>query len=393
MSESYEERQKRINRERQQRFRAANKERLAEERAKDREVVRKYKQGLALPPPPAPIVQSVPVVVPNNKDKNKTKKTTKTTFSEEVVIKMVTEYPNMKESTRTEYIKTVKKLFRVTKCPDLASCLKNFDKIKHEIETAKQVVNPTEGYGLNSKKTDYQIILWLIDHLHITIPPETRQKYNEIFAVYQQKSIQLTKEKENNKNRGQGAVPPIDTIMKTVEAKFGENSKQNMVANFYRNAPMRDDFAGLIVISSIRKNENSETNYAIVPTRENQKCTLVIQKYKTQKLYGVLKFQLDDKTSTILRNYIKKKKIEYDKKLFPEYTKDVMSSYISTFMKKCGFALDEGGINFLRHSIVTDEFKDHENLSAEDKVRLSRRLWHSVVAQYRYLRQLDDSAF
>jgi len=288
MSESYEERQKRINRERQQRFRAANKERLSEERAKEREIVRKYKQGLALPPPPAPVVQQpAPVVVPKT---NKTK-TKKIIFSKDVVIQMVKEYPNMKESTQVEYIKTVNKLFRINDCADLSTCLKHFEKIKQGIETAKQLVKPTEVYGLNSKKTDYQII---------PIPPETKQKYNQIFAVYQQKSIQLTEERKKNKKTGQGAVPPVDTIMKTVEAKFGENSKQNMTGNFYRNAPMRDDFAGLIVISSIRKNDNSETNYAIVPTRENQKCTLVIQKYKTDKLYGILKFELDNKTSTLL---------------------------------------------------------------------------------------------
>ena len=391
MSESYEERQKRINRERQQRFRLKNKEKLAVERAKDREIIRKYKQN-EIPPPPAPapapvVVQPQDIIL--HKDKRRTIKVKKTIFTQEVVIQKLTDYQPMKsENTRANYIRDAKGLFRITGCPDLGSCLKNFDKIKHEIETARQIKDPTKFYDVNSKKQFIQSIVWLLTHFDIKIEPEVRQKYDEYFAIYKQLSNDLREEKQGKKELGEGAVPPVNTILKSVEDKFGENSKQFMIASFYKNAPMRDDFAGLVVIPSIRKNENSNTNYVIVPRQENQKCTLVIQKYKTDKLYGILKFQLDDKTTSLLRNYIKKHKIEYDGKLFPEYSKDSMSSYVSSFMKKCGYT-GEGGINFLRHAIATEDFQKN-NLTAEEKVKLSRRLGHSVVANYNYLRKVAD---
>ena len=387
--ESYEERQKRINRERQQRFRSKNKARLAEERAKDREIVRNYKnQHQPVPPASAPEVQPQDIVL--HKDKRRTIKVKKTIFTEDVVIQKLRDYQPMKsETTREQYIRDAKGLFRVTGCPDLGGCLKNFEKIKHEIETARQKKDPTKTYGVNQKKQFIQSIVWLLTHFEIKIEPETRQKYDEYFAIYKQLSLELGKEKIEKKERGGGAVDSVNTILKKVEDKFGESSKQYMIASFYKFAPMRDDFAGLVVIPSIRNNDNSKMNYCIVPRQEKQKCTLVIQKYKTDKLYGILKFQLDNKTSTLLRNYIKKRKVQYDGKLFPEYKKDAMSSYISGFMKKVGY-LGEGGINYLRHAVVTEEFKDHENLTAEEKVKLSRRLAHSVVAQYQYLRQIAD---
>ena len=66
-----------------------------------------------------------------------------------------------------------------------------------------------------------------------------------------------------------------------------------------------------------------------------------------------------------------------------------MSSYIRNFVKSCGYT-GEGGINFLRHSIASEDFNKH-NLTAEEKVKLSRKLGHSIVAQLNYIRQIADS--
>jgi len=394
MTESYEDHQKRMNRERQRRFYAANKDRIKEQKIKDRADLKAFREGNkpASPSPPtpatAPVVQRQvqPEVVANNRLKIKVKKVI---FSENVVIQKLKEYPMDSEATRDQYIKTTKKLFRITGCPDLGNCLKNFEKIKNEIETAKQVRDPTEVYGLNSKKTDYEIIVWLIDHFEIKIPLETKQKYKEIFAIYKVKSVELQKKKQANEETvGKGSMPPVNTITNKVEKKYGEDSKQFLIVLFYKNAPMRDDFGSLIVVQSLRKNDNTNQNYVVVPRQENQKCTLVIQKYKTDKLYGILKFQLDQKTSTLLRNYIKKKKVEYDSRLFPEYKNGKMSSYISNFMKSCGFVGD-GGVNFLRHAIFSEDVNGR-NLSAEEIVRLSHRAGHSVVAHYGYVRKVVD---
>jgi len=389
MNESYEEHQKRINRERQQRFRLKNKEKIAEQRAKDREILRQYKEQHSPAPEPAvvPVVQPQPVVNTRNKTKTKTVKEKRTIFSQDVVIQKLKEYSGIKnENTRATYIRDAKALFRMTGCPDLEGCLKNFDKIKNEIETAKQIKDPTKLYDVNSKKQVFQSIVWLITHFEIHINPELKQKYKEIFEVYKVKSAEQREEKQGNESAGKGAVAPVNTILKTVEDKYGEDSKQFLIVSFYKNAPVRDNFAGLVVIPSIRKNDNTETNYVVVPRQENQKCTLVIQKYKTDKLYGILKFQLDERTSTLLRNYIKKKKVQYDGKLFPEYKKDSMSSYISNFMKTSGFT-GEGGVNYIRHSIATEDFSKH-NLTAEERVKLSNKLGHSVIANYNYVRKV-----
>jgi hypothetical protein len=73
-----------------------------------------------------------------------------------------------------------------------------------------------------------------------------------------------------------------------------------LVTSFYKDAPMRDNMGGLVVIPSIRNNDNSETNYAIVPRQPDKKCVLVFNEYKTDKKYGQLKFTLNDKNSALL---------------------------------------------------------------------------------------------
>ena len=389
--ESYEERQKRINRERQQCFRAKNKARLAEERARDREIVRNYKKQHQ-PTPPAPAPAPAPVVQPQNiiinRDNRRTIKikVKKIIYNQEVVMKMIHDSTSFSDETKVRYTKEVKAVFRVTQCEDLLKCLSNFDKIKKELESAKQIRKPEEDYGVNTIKKFIEGVLVVIDKIKVPVSVDILNKYREILEIYKQKSIALREGQQEAKEAGSGAVVFIDTILKTVEDKFGMNSKPFLITSFYKDAPMRDNMGGLVLIPSIRNNDDSKTNYAIVPRQEKQNCILVFNEYKTDKKYGQLKFTLNKQTSDLLRKYIKKHGINYDNRLFPEYSTGKMSSYISNYMKRCGFT-GEGGINYMRHSIATEDFNRHD-LTPEMKVKLSRKMGHSVVASFHYIRKI-----
>jgi hypothetical protein len=382
--ETYEQKNKRLSRERSARYRAANRERLAEERKINKEILKAYKEGKELPPPPpAPVVQPVvPAVVVNKKTNNK-----KVVFTQDVVIQKLKELDIAKEKTRKKYINDIKTVFTITQCPDLGSCLKQFDKIKKELDNAKQKKDPTKDYSINSKKAFIQSIVFIIDKLEIPLDPELRKKYVEYFAVYKVKSSDLTKEKKDSEQLTSGAVVPFHSIQKNVIDKYGEDSKQNLILSFYKFAPMRDDFGSLEVIASSRNDKDSTTNYLLIPRQDKQNCSLVINSYKTDKRYGVLKFKFDKTTSDLVRKYVKKNNIEYNSKLFPENKSGELSSYIGKFLKTANVA--EGNINYLRHVIFTEDLNRYD-LTPEEIVRLATRAGHSVVAHYQYVRKLIE---
>jgi hypothetical protein len=378
MTQTYEEKVKEQNKMRQRKFYAANKERIKEKKKQDRADLKAFRSGDRVQSSPAPErespVQQLAVVEQS--------RSTKILYNQDVVLKMI-EDSTFSDEIKERYRKEVKALFRVTKCGDLLKCLSNYKKIKKELETSKMIIDPTKTYSVNTIKKFIEGVLVVIDKVGVPVKNDVANQYRELLDIYKLKSTAKREAEQAAKEAGSGAIVFIDSILEKVEEKFGKESKQYLVTSFYKDAPMRDNMASLVVIPSIRQNDNSKTNYAVVPRKGD--CSLVFNQYKTDKRYGQLKFTLNKQTSELLRNYIDKQGVTYNNKLFPEYSKGKMSSFIGDYLKKCGFK--DGNINYIRHSVATEDFNKN-NLSPEEKVRLSRKMAHSVVASYHYIRKI-----
>ena len=89
-------------------------------------------------------------------------------------------------STKKKYIDDLKTLFRIINSNNLYDDLKDHEKIIQLIENSKQIKNNLKDYSINTKKGLFQLIVYLIDNLHIPLNDITKKTYKEIFEIYKQ---------------------------------------------------------------------------------------------------------------------------------------------------------------------------------------------------------------
>ena len=145
--------------------------------------------------------------------------------------------------SRITYLTGTKALFHLTNCYNLPKCLKDINKVKNAIENGEMMKRKGK-YSVNSKKTIYQTILFLIDNFHIPIDEKIKDEYKIIFDVYKLKSKQQT---ENNKTNEDKAVITFPEYIDKIKKTYGEGSKQYIIACMYSEVPCRDNFNLLIV--------------------------------------------------------------------------------------------------------------------------------------------------
>jgi hypothetical protein len=235
---------------------------------------------------------------------------------------------------------------------------------------------------LNSKKGFFQAIVYVIDHLHIPVDDAVKEKYKVLMQVYVGNSKKQT---DSRKSDPAFAVMPYSTYMNKIKAEFGEKSKQFLIASLYNEVTVRDDF-NLEIVSSEREVTTGTQNYLVVPRLVKNNCTVVIQSYKTDKKYGIIK----EKTSTVLSKQIREWMVTNNltdgNKLFPN---NKLSDYVSTMNKSIGAMT--GGINYIRQSKISEVLSKHV-MKDEDRILFGRRMGHSPLAQLKYVRSIKWGA-
>jgi hypothetical protein len=308
------------------------------------------------------------------------KKGAKPKFDEASVIQALQDATDFRsEATRKNYISNMRQIFRITNCPTLPKCLANFDKIKKSIEEGLQ--KNKKPYSLNSKKGFFQAIVYIIDHLHVPVDDATKEKYRVLMQVYVGKSKKQT---DSRKTDPAFAVMPYSIYMSKIKAEFGEKSKQFLIASLYNEVTVRDDFQ-LEIVSSEQEVKSDGTNYVVVPRLLKNNCTVVIQSYKTDKKYGVIKVKTTTVLSKQIREWMETSHLTDGNKLFPNKT---LSDFVSTMNKSIGAMT--GGINYIRQSKISEVLSKHV-MSDEDRILFGRRMGHSPLAQLKYVRSIKWS--
>ena len=322
------------------------------------------------PTPPTPPPQPSPQPSPTPK--------TKIIYNLETILGLL-DNSDMNAKTRLKYKRDITLVFRITQCDDLGSCLKTFNKIKTSIENAKQTADPTKGYAINTIKGYVQSILFVIDTFKIPILDSIKKKYNNWFDVLKIESSEQTKYRKTSPEH---AVIPFDEYLTKIKSKFGEFSKQNLIANLYNEATVRDNFSGLEILPTERKNDDSITNFIIVPRSKNTNCRLIINSYKTQKKYGQMVVELSPYLSSLIRKYIANNYLTTN--LFNS-NKQGLTSFVSTMNKNIGVS---GGISTLRQMKISQLLSSH-NLTPEQRVSMANSMGHSPITQLEYRRLLQ----
>jgi len=272
------------------------------------------------------------------------------------------------KATLEKYKQDLKRLISITGCNDIAKCLK---KSKEIIEYVNHGTKKNgELYSTNTVKSLYQSILFLIDKLDLKI---NKKPYTDQFEIYKIKSAD-----ENEKKKEEIIVPTFKTYLENVKNKFGENSKMFLIASLYNELTVRDDYV-LKIVTTKKDAIGDKINYLIVPPKAS--CQIIINAYKTEKKYGVIKHTCSKNLNQLLRKYMQNNHDDIGKSgyLFgnSELTGFVSSNNIKLNIK--------GGINIFRQMKITDELKPVK--SAEEKKRLADSMRHSPVSQLKYVRQ------
>ena len=272
----------------------------------------------------------------------------------------------------------IKRFFHITGSHDMNKSLQNYDKIEKQIREGKKQIAPDDDYSINSRRGITSMILYASDNIPgIMLSTELKEKYKTLSDLY---SIMSKEQTEENKLSESHSVMNLEVYLDKIKNTFGEDSKQFLIASLYKQVTARDDFQ-LYIVDRLGKTNNKERNYLVLPRKE--KCTIVLNHYKTAFRYKTYKKEVDANLTTLLRNYIMKHKIDYDHLLFPE----LLGPFIKKMNKYIGVS---GSINTIRHIVISDLLKNYNNMTPEQKLASARQAMHSHITDTDYVRLIRD---
>ena len=179
-------------------------------------------------------------------------------------------------------------------CPNVVECLNQHKKIITAMNNATKTNG--EKYSTNSIKADYQFILYLIDHVKLSLKKVAVDTYRKEFDVYNTQSQLKQQEKKDE------PVPiTLPEFIAKVEKYYKPTDWFYIFVKLYTYFPVRDDFA-LHYITNKNMATDKTKNYIVIPRSANGRVLVIMNTYKTSALYGKFEGEVPDK---ILVNQIK----------------------------------------------------------------------------------------
>ena len=204
--------------------------------------------------------------------------------------------------------------------------------------------------------------MFIIDKLNLDIDKSLYLKQFEVKKI-------ISTEQNNDKSQ-HDEVPSFDEYLKKCKKTFGGNSKEFLVAKFYDELTVRDDFGLILTDKPLDK-----TNYLLVKPKSIE---IVINNYKTDKKHGVISHTLTKALEKLTRAYIATNHLKMGDFLFGS---EHLSSFVSKMNKTLGYS---SGVGLFRHMKITEQ---SENSTPEQRVVLAAAMAHSPVVQLKYLRK------
>ncbi len=268
------------------------------------------------------------------------------------------------DGTLKAYISHTKQLFKLVNCDDFKKCLKDTKLIIEKIDTST--------FSLNTQKSLYQIIIYLIDNLKLGYSKKVFEEYKHKFEVFKLKSVGYTKEKAKE------SVMTFDEYLEKVKTHFGDKSMMYVLMLLYGiDNTFRDDFQ-LQVVKFTRDAElDKSKNYLVLSI---PRMRLIMNVYKTVGIHGQQKIMLPNELSKTIKDYIKENKIQVGNYLFGEKK---LSNWIRMNNLQIGI---QGGIDLIRKMKFSDIKKVTGELTAEQQIETAKNFQHSVNAQINYTR-------
>jgi hypothetical protein len=267
-------------------------------------------------------------------------------------------------NTLKKYNGDMKRVFTVSNLECWNGTIDTYNGVKDALEHSK--------YSLQTRRGAVQSILVFIDKSGILIDPKITAYYNVLYEVY---GIKCTDANDKKKTSTDNEVMNYDTYMELVAEHYKTDSKQYLIASLYNECTCRDNFGKIKIITDLTQDDN-DNNFIFL---KNKECVIIMNNYKTSKIYGKQYYAISDGLTEIIDKYITKNNItDY---LFPE--QKILSLYVSNMNKKIGIL--GAGVNYLRHSKIST-YLSNPDLTVEERHEFAIKSGHKEATQQDYKR-------
>lgn len=166
-------------------------------------------------------------------------------------------------------------------------------------------------------------LLTIIKLMKLAVTDETDKLFYNSYRIAKLRcSLELYHNKHPLLNEST-TVKNYDTVLRDILAKYGESGLVYLVAKLYEEAPLRNDYSNIILISNSDEAKFKTKNYLVLPITEGTAASIIINKHKTKRTRGVINYTFSSSVSDLLRNYINTHKINYGSNLFGNLTTEL----------------------------------------------------------------------
>ena len=168
-------------------------------------------------------------------------------------------------------------------------------------------------------------------------------------------------------------------LLDGVVERYGPLHQHSILYYLYDNVTCRDDYGDLIYITN--KNVSRKSNY-IYHNKKTYKLEIILNVYKTSKLYGQLKFPIEKHGYSILE-HMKYRQLKHKDKFFNIDVNGKMGPVINRVNREVFTSLPKNSaINLIRHMIATERRNDPD---------IFTKLQHSKIISLTYRREYKET--
>ena len=271
-------------------------------------------------------------------------------------------------STIDMYLKSFNRIIEITNKPIMYNLEYSdlmIEKLTKELKSEKKVKNILKplNYMLNNIET-------LDEFIGLYNTKVIKDYFKKVSEEELKEHIQKTNEVINH---------TFESLLAKVQNKYGADDKHTILYYLYDNITCRDDYGDLRYITN--KNVSKKYNY-IYHNPKNNNLQIILNVYKTSKVYGRLVFDITKHISNII-TYINSKSLSHKDNFFDFDINGKFGKVINRINRECFDDLPKNSsINLLRHMISTER-KDDPNLF--------KKMQHGQYLNLSYKRQYVPS--
>ena len=283
---------------------------------------------------------------------------------------LINNIPNETKGNIKFRVDSFKTIIKILKTPLYKAFIKKITTSpKLVIKSIKEAeYRPGVKYSTRSVLAYFNCILFLLDKYEdIKITKENKKLYKDQSNVMSYIADEQSEEKKQ-KLAETGGLPSYAEYTDKVVEKFGNEGREYLITELYKEIKARDD----LILKVVKSKDDAvgDDNYLIIG--KGPQASVVINSYKTKKKYGDFEVKLSSGLTSLIRKYLKDNKISYNEYLFHSKSLSVIVGRMNKALGVTGY----GATNVFRKMLQTD--LDKIGASPEQRLQLANELKHSM---------------